>query len=138
MKHIFSFMAGFFVTLVMFGGWHGGVKYGRVDAEFAPVATAEVVFKDGTTANIVIMEVEITSITEVHNAPFEALMRNLASDFALVGGTRLQYMYVEVKPYLQDPFDTYTVIEDRGRYHRQPIRLSTRHSGISWTRRYLA
>jgi len=132
MKNIFSFIAVLFVALVAFGGWYGGVKYSTVDAEFAPAAIAEMVFEDGTTANIILTEVEITSIAEGVFSPFDSSIRNeyVATPVGLQSMLRDRRMNI-----YSDPVELLLGNHNR---HMAYTRVSARHSGISWTRRYLA
>ncbi len=64
MRYVLSLVFAFIVAAVIFGGWDRGAEVSSVEAEFAPISIAGMVYEDGT-MNILVRGVEITTIAEV-------------------------------------------------------------------------
>jgi len=131
MRYILGIITVFIVALVAFAGWIRGPELSMVDAEFAPLAIAEVVFEDGTTANLIVGGVERTTTAEEIVA---SILDNTLQPTAGLGS------FSVAKPERhQHEFWSYpeTKLREDNRYMTS-YGLGARKAIISYTMRYLA
>ena len=130
MKHVLGFIIAFIVTLVAFSGWYGGNGISMVEAEFAPILTAEVVITDGTTAHVLSVEVEITTTAEVLSA---AVFDFYETPIAWLGGNLIANRDRHPRYFWTDPA---LQLQGKNRYMTH-YGFSARRPLIGYTMRYL-